>query len=91
MAGLGRISGPSGTAIFEGRKWVLGGWEFFEGDPESPHQCIGYFTCRQPNFEARKNTELHLTLRPHTGGFRDFDAVITVNDKAERLWRFHAR
>jgi hypothetical protein len=76
--------------MINGRTWTLDGWEFFEGDPDSPHQAIGWFTCRDPAFDARKNTELHLTLQPHTGGFRKLDAVITVNDKAERLWRFHA-
>jgi hypothetical protein len=90
MSGLNRSSGPRGFTDIDGRRFQLGGWELFEGDPASPHQCQGWFTCRDQSFEARKNTALHLTLIPREGGFRELDVTITVNDKPERLWQFVA-
>jgi hypothetical protein len=40
---LRRDSGPAGWIELPMGRVALEGWELFEGDPESPHMCRGWF------------------------------------------------
>ena len=87
---LTRTSGPSGWAEHNGTRTAVAGWELFEGDPESPHMCRGWFRCPDPTFPARTNTLLRLHLVTDTGTERTLEARIAHASSTEPLWEFIA-
>lgn len=85
-----RDSGPSGWVDLAGGRIALDGWEVFEGDPESPHMCRGWFRCTADDFKASKGTALTLQLTRQDGPTRRLDGEIVRVKTTEPEWEFMA-
>jgi len=87
---LHRDSGPSGWVDLSTSRYALDGWEVFEGDPDSPHQCRGWFRCTADDFTAPKGTTLSLRLSREDGSERLLDVEIVRAKTTEPEWEFVA-
>jgi hypothetical protein len=83
-----RFSGPVGKASINGKTYLIDTWAIFAGNPDLEDQCPGWFRCTDPTFTARRTTAVHLELTSWQGVARAFEATITVNLHAKRLWQF---
>ena len=87
---LQRDSGPSGWTDLPTGRYELDGWEVFEGDPESPHMCRGWFRCTVENFQAPKGAQLALQLSRDDGSTPQLDVEIVRVKTTEPEWEFIA-
>ena len=85
---LRRTAGPHGTAHHGDTTTLLEAWELWEGDPDLPHECQGWFRCTDEFFTARKGTELNLRLQTPENDTRVLHVVIEKLNRAEQLWEF---
>jgi hypothetical protein len=87
---LQRDAGPSGWVDWPKRRYELDGWEVFEGDPASPHQCRGWFRCTAADFAAPKGSTLSLRLTREDGSARLLTVEIVRVKTTEPEWEFIA-
>ena len=87
---LHRDTGPSGWTAFNTTRHELSGWEVFEGNPDSPHQCRGWFRCTAADFTAPKGTTLSLRLSREDGSERLLDVEVVRTKTTKPEWEFIA-
>ena len=87
---LRRDSGPSGWIELPMGRVALEGWELFEGDPDSPHMCRGWFRCTADHFRVPKGIGLTLQLSRQDGTTRRLDVEVVRAKTTEPEWEFVA-
>ena len=87
---LRRDSGPSGWIDLPRGRYELEGWEVFEGNPDSPHMCRGWFRCTADDFKAPTGTGLTLQLKRQDGTARRLDVEVVRVKTTEPEWEFVA-
>jgi hypothetical protein len=87
---LQRDAGPSGWTEFAGQRIGLDGWEIFEGDPDNPNMCRGWFRCEIALFDPLPSNELDLHLTTDAGASRDLAVQIIRKSTTGPLWEFRA-
>jgi hypothetical protein len=87
---LRRESGPLGWTDLPTGRYEVDGWEVFEGDPDSPHMCRGWFRCTAKDFRASKRTALSLQLFREDGSDHHLEVEIVHVKTTAPEWEFVA-